>query len=78
MKKVIVNWYETHHYESEIEIPDNLSHEEEIDWITLNTDDWGMGWSEPYEIITDWDSFEVWDDSGRFFLKVLDKAKPQR
>jgi len=62
-KKVVVNWCEMHYYEAEIEIPDNLSYEEEIDWIINNTDDWGkspeFGWHEPYEICTDWDSFEV-------------------
>jgi hypothetical protein len=63
MKKVKVSWTEFHYYEAEIEIPDNLSHEEEIDWVMNNTDDWGkspeFGWREPYEINTDWDSFEI-------------------
>ena len=61
MKKVKVNWCETHYYEAEIEIPDNLSYEDEVDWVVNNTDDWGLAWREPYEISTDWDSFEVED-----------------
>ena len=59
MKTVQVLWSETHSYSAEIEIPDNLSHEEELDWVMNNTDDWGMGWREPDEINTDWDSFYV-------------------
>lgn len=59
MKKVTITWTEFHNYEAEIEIPDNLSHEEELDWVMNNTDDWGMGWREPDEINTDWDSFEI-------------------
>ncbi len=60
MKTVQVHWTETHSYSAEIEIPDNLSHEdEEVKWITLNTDEWEMGWREPYEIKTDWDSFYI-------------------
>ena len=59
MKTVEVYWSEIHHYSAEIEIPDNLSHEEEVDWVMNNTDDWGMGWREPSEIATDWDSFSV-------------------
>ena len=59
MKKVIISWCEMHNYEAEIEIPDNLSPQEEIDWVVNNTDDWGMGWREPTEIETDWDSFQV-------------------
>jgi len=59
-KKVLVNWCEMHYYEAEIEVPaDLVSDEDIIDWVTLNTDDWGKGWREPYEICTDWDSFEV-------------------
>jgi len=59
-RKVLVNWCEMHYYEAEIEVPANLiSDEDLIDWITLRTDDWGMGWREPYEICTDWHSFEV-------------------
>ena len=58
-KKVTVSWTEFHNYEAEIEIPENLSSEEAIDWVTKHTDDWGMGWREPYEINTDWDSFGV-------------------
>ena len=58
MKKVTIQWTELHNYEAQIEIPDNLSHEEELDWIMNNKDDWEMDWREPYEISTDWDSFE--------------------
>jgi hypothetical protein len=58
-KKVLVNWCEKHYYETEIEIPDNLSPEEEIDWVICNTDEWKHCWLEPYEIVTDWDSFEI-------------------
>jgi hypothetical protein len=59
MKKVKVNWCEMHYYEAEIEVPDNLSSsEEEVDWVIS---EWGMGLREPYEICTDWDSFEVED-----------------
>ena len=63
MKKVTITWTEFHNYEAVIEIPDNLSPQEEIDWVTLNTDDWGMGWREPIEIETDWDSFNVYEMS---------------
>lgn len=59
MKKVKVNWTEFHNYEAEIEVPEGITGEELIDWITLHTDDWGMGWREPEDITTDWDSFEV-------------------
>lgn len=61
MKKVQIMWTEFHNYEAEIEIPDNLSHEEELDWVMNNTDEWGMGWREPDEINTDWNSFYVED-----------------
>ena len=63
MKKVRVNWCEMHYYEVEIEIPDNLSSsEEEVDWVINNQLPWDMGWSfGPYEICTDWDSYEVED-----------------
>ena len=57
MKKVIVDWVEHHIYSAEIEIPDNLSPEEELEWVIHNTDDWGMDWREPDEINIDWDSF---------------------
>jgi hypothetical protein len=59
MKKVIICWTEFHNYEAEIEIPEGLTKEEEIDWITLNTDEWDADRREPYEINTDWDSFEI-------------------
>jgi len=59
MKKVIVDWVEDHIYSAEIEIPDNLSPEEELDWVMNNTDDWGLEWHEPIQIETDWDSFYV-------------------
>ena len=58
-KKVVVQWTELHNYEAEIEVPDTLTEEEELDWIMYNTDEWEMGWREPYEINTDWDSFKV-------------------
>jgi len=56
MKKVTVQWTEFHNYEAEIEIPEAV---DEIDWVINNTDDWGMGLREPYEINTDWDSFYI-------------------
>lgn len=58
-KKVVVNWCEMHYYEAEIEVPGTITEEEELDWVMNNTDDWEKGWREPYEICTDWDSFEV-------------------
>ena len=61
MKKVKVNWCETHYYEAEIEILDNLSYEDEVDLVVNNMDDWGADRIQPYEISTDWDSFEVED-----------------
>ena len=61
MKKVQVQWTEFHNYEAVIEIPDNLSPEEEIDWVTLNTADWGIEWFEPYHINIDWYSFQVYE-----------------
>ena len=61
MKKVKVNWCEMGYYEAEIEIPDNIwMTEKELDWIMNNKFDWG-GDTKPYEICTDWDSFEVED-----------------
>lgn len=59
MKKVTITWTEFHNYEAEIEIPDNLSHVEELDWVMNNTDEWGMGLREPDDINTDWDSFDI-------------------
>ena len=59
MKKVYVDWVEHHVYSAEIEIPDNLSPEEERDWVLNNTDEWEMDWREPDEINIDWDSFYV-------------------
>jgi len=58
MKKVTVNWCEMHYYEAEIEIPDNLSHEDELYWVVGNKHKWDEGIA-PYEICTDWDSF-IW------------------
>ena len=61
-KKVLVNWCEMHYYETEIEVPaDIVSDGDLIDWIISNRFEWGYGWGEPYEISTDWDSFEVDD-----------------
>ena len=60
MKKVYVDWVEHHIYSAEIEIPDNLSPEEELDWVINNTDEWDMHWLAPDEINTDWDSFQVY------------------
>lgn len=59
MKEVTVCWTELHNYSADIEIPDNLSHEEGLEWVMKNTDEWGMGWREPDEIETDWDSFHI-------------------
>jgi hypothetical protein len=59
MKKVTVSWTEFHSYSTEIEIPDNLSNEEELDWVINNTNDWSMGWHKPFEIETAWDSFVI-------------------
>ena len=61
MKKAKVQWTEFHNYEVEIEIPDNLSKEEEVDWVMNNSDDWGMWSSIPYDIVPHWDSFHVED-----------------
>ena len=58
MKKVTVYWTEFHSYSADIEIPDNISNEEELDWVMNNTDVWGMDSHEPFEIETAWDSFE--------------------
>jgi hypothetical protein len=60
MKKVKVFWTEFHNYSAEIEIPDNLSKEEELDWV----EDWAIdALPDPshklYEINTDWDSFHI-------------------
>jgi len=59
MKKVTVEWVETHKYSADIEVPDNLSHKEELDWVMNNTDKWGMGLGFPDDIETDWDSFNI-------------------
>lgn len=61
MKKVTVQWTEFHNYSAEIEIPDNISPEEELDWVMKNTDEWEMDWREPDEINTAWDSFQVYE-----------------
>ena len=58
MKKVQVLWNETHSYSAEIEIPDNLSKEEELDWVMDNTDDWATV-AEPDDINTEWDTFYI-------------------
>ena len=59
MAKKIVRWTEFHNYEAEIEIPEGLDPDKETDWVMNNTAAWELGWREPYEINTDWDSFEV-------------------
>jgi len=61
MAKKIVRWTEFHNYEAEIEIPDGLDPKEQFDWVMYNPDEWGFrrGRSEPYEINTDYDSFEI-------------------
>jgi hypothetical protein len=59
MKKVTVYWTEFHNYSQDIEIPDNLSNEEELDWVMNNTDEWGMGLGSPDDINTDWDGFYI-------------------
>jgi hypothetical protein len=58
-KSVTILWTELHHYEAKIEIPENLSHEEEIDWIILNMDTCGMKPREPWGMNTDWDSIHI-------------------
>jgi len=58
-KKKIVRWTEFHNYEAEIEIPEGLDADEEIEWVTNNPGTWSAGWHDPYEINTDWDSFEI-------------------
>ena len=61
MKKVRVEWVETHCYEAEIEVPDGLSNEDEMDWVINNKFEWDTGLREPYEINTDWDGFEIYE-----------------
>ena len=60
-KKVRANWCEIHYYEAEIEIPNNLSYQDEMRWVEETMKDWSMTVHEPYEISLDWDSFEVED-----------------
>ena len=60
---VRIRWTETHHYEAEIEIPDGLDPEEQVEWVQNNTDEWGLGWRDPDEINTDWDSFEIREEN---------------
>lgn len=62
MAKKTIRWTEFHEYETEIEIPDGLGAEEEVHWVMNNTSVWSTGWYDPYEINTDWDSFEVSDE----------------
>jgi len=50
-----------HYYEAEIEIPDNLFYEDEVDWVVNNTDDCILTNSRIVYISTDWDSFVVED-----------------
>ena len=55
-----MSWSETHHYQAEIEVPIELdSSEDLLDWVQLNTDTWVMGLREPFEIATNWDSFDI-------------------
>ena len=62
MKTKIVEWTETHHYEKEVDVPDDLETNEDIfDYITYNSNELGLGTTKPYEISTDWDSFKVFD-----------------
>ena len=60
MKKVKVYWTDLHHYSAEIEIPDNLSKEEEMYWV----EDWAIielpdPSHKPTQIIFDWDSLSI-------------------
>jgi hypothetical protein len=66
MRKVEITWTEFHDYSAEIEVPDNLSDKETLDWIQSHTDEWGMGWQSPDDIETDWESLRVidWMDDG--------------
>ena len=57
--KVQVYWSEITHYTGEIEIPDNLSKEEELNWVRNNTNEWEMDWREPDVIDIYWDTFYV-------------------
>ena len=60
MKKVFVDFVEHHMYSVEAEIPDNLTKDEEIDWVINNRDLLFDGvWPQPIDIETDWDSFQV-------------------
>ena len=59
-KKVRVEWVETHCYDAEIEVPANLSKEDELDWVLNNKSEWDTGLRKPYEINADWISFEIY------------------
>ena len=61
MKKVVVHWIEIHKYEAEVEIPEGMTKEEELDYVSLNSESWEIYWREPYAVDIDWDSFEVED-----------------
>jgi len=64
MKKVFVDFVEHHIYSVEVEIPDNLSPEEELDWVMENRDIlFESKWPDPIEIETDWDSLNVYEVS---------------
>ena len=57
MKKVTVYWTEFYNFSTEMEIPDNLSHDEELDYAMHNLENG----HEPYEKNRDWDGFEIED-----------------
>lgn len=62
MAKKTIFWTETHYYEAKIDIPDGLDPDEELDWVVNNTGEWSKGWHDPYDVTTDWDSFEIHEE----------------
>jgi len=61
MKKVTVYWTEFHNFSIEMEIPNNLSHEEELEY-AIHADLFPIRTPmEPYEINIDWDGVEIED-----------------
>ena len=59
MKKVKVQWTEFHNYEVEIEVPEGLTSNEEMNFVMSEYCYFPL--SDPYEVNTDWDSFDVED-----------------
>ena len=59
-RKVQVEWVETHCYAAEVDVPNNISEEDELDWVLKNKSGWDAG-CESYDIHIDWLSFQIYE-----------------